>query len=168
MQSASWIALLQRIPPTQHETLMLATLVGTEIAIQNILRLEAEYVVIRGRLAGSTDTGRVFFIPYDQLNYVGFQKGVTEAQICELYGEPVPTPAAAQVEAESILEPPAEVEPEAAADSPQPPEPTTEATPASEADKPKPRLAIPSRSGILARLRARTSAAAKEKSAAES
>jgi hypothetical protein len=166
MQSTSWIALLQRIPASQHEKLAVVTSVGIEIAIQNIFRLEPDHLVIRGRLAGTTETGRVFFIPYDQLNYVGFQKEVPEALIREIYGEPEPAPEPNhRAEAKLETAPPAEVASAAPAAPPEPPEPKPALPPVLEPAKPEPRLAIPSRSGILARLRARSERAAKEAAA---
>jgi hypothetical protein len=69
---------------------MVVTAIGTEMAIQNILRIEEDFVVIRGRLAGSSDTGRVFFLPYSQINYAGFQKALKEDEFNALFGENEP------------------------------------------------------------------------------
>jgi hypothetical protein len=80
MQNAAWIGLFRRLPPDQHHNLMLVTTIGTEIAIQNILRIEDDFVAIRGRLAGSSDTGRVFFVPFTQINFAGFQKALKEEE----------------------------------------------------------------------------------------
>src|SRR5262245_58990547 len=88
MHSAPWIALLRRIPPALHDSLAVMTTVGTEITIQAFVRVEEEYLVIRGRLAGTTDTGRVFFVPFDQINYLGFTREVKEPEILALYDEP--------------------------------------------------------------------------------
>ena len=78
---------------------MLLTSIGTEIAIQGILRMEEEYLVLRGRVAGTTDSGRVFFVPYDQINFVAFQKPVKEREVYAMYGEESPP------EKETKLEP---------------------------------------------------------------
>jgi hypothetical protein len=94
MQNASWMALWRRLPPDQHDQLMVVTAIGTEIAIQSILRIEEDFVVIRGRLAGSSDTGRVFFVPYNQINYAGFQRAVKEEEFDALFGENPPQGAA--------------------------------------------------------------------------
>jgi hypothetical protein len=156
MQSSAWIALLRRIPPDQQDTLAIMTTVGIEINLQAILRLEGDYVVIRGRLAGTTDTGRVFFVPFGQINYLGFTREVREPQIRALYGE---APAAAEM-AEPKLEvanrapsPPEPAEREAPAPAPPPraPEPSLP----SEPPQPPGSLKIPRKSGLLERLRAR-------------
>jgi len=86
MQGAAWIRILRSIPTEQHEKLVLTTANGTEINLQGVLREEKDYLLIRGRLAASTEAGRVFFIPYDQLNYLAFREGMKEAEILALLG----------------------------------------------------------------------------------
>ena len=59
MQGASWIALFERIPAKLHDTLALTLVTGAEIIMQSLLRLESDFAIMRGRMAGSTDAGRV-------------------------------------------------------------------------------------------------------------
>ncbi len=118
MQSEAWIALFRRIPPERHNTLAVITSVGIEISVSSIVFLEEDYAIIRGRLAGTTETGRVFIIPYDQLNYVGFNVELKEAQVRTLFGAP-----GDEVEEKEPIE---EVPPPAAEPAP---EPAAEATP---------------------------------------
>jgi hypothetical protein len=148
MQSAAWIGLLKRFPPAQQDSLMLLTTIGTEITIQAFLRLEEEYLVFRGRVAGTTDTGRVFFIPYDQINYLGFHKAVKEADVYALYGEEPP-----------LAVPPPPVEEAVACAAPLPetsPVPAAAAEPASPPEPPAEKQ--PSKVVLLERLRARIAA----------
>src|SRR5438477_10443743 len=88
MRSADWVTLLRLIPPDQHDNLCIVFANGMELAAQSIVRLEESYAVLRGRPAGTTDSGRVFFVPYDQITFLGFQRPMQEAYIRELYGEP--------------------------------------------------------------------------------
>ena|SRR5438105_4258013 len=137
MKAASWKALLRRIPREHHHNLMVMTTVGVEFAIQAILRIDEEYIILRGRLSGSTDTGRSFFIPYDQINYLGFQRAVGEETIYGYYGEtppaaiavtPVGDPDATPTEALPAAELPiSEVAPESEPDSKRAPLPGKEA-----------------------------------------
>src|SRR5690349_210944 len=90
MKAASWKALLRLIPREHHHNLMLTTTIGIEFAIQAILRVDDEYVLVRARLSGSTDTGRSFFVPYDQINYLGFQRAVSEEILYGYFGETPP------------------------------------------------------------------------------
>jgi hypothetical protein len=110
MQPATWQALFRRIPREQHNNLMLTTTVGIELAVQSIVRLEDEYMVVRGRLSGSTDAGRTFFIPYAQINFLGFHKAITEATIFSYYGETPPAVAAAARTADPTAEATPDVE----------------------------------------------------------
>jgi hypothetical protein len=103
MQNTAWMALWRKIPPDKHDHLMVVTAVGTEIAVQNLLRIEEDFIVVRGRLAGSSDSGRVFFLPYSQIDYAGFQKPLREEEFDALFGEssasvPAPAPALPPVE----------------------------------------------------------------------
>jgi hypothetical protein len=155
MQSSAWIALLRRIPQDQHDTLAIMTTVGIEINLQTILRVEEDYVVIRGRLAGTTDTGRVFFVPFSQINYLGFTKEVREAQIKALYGE-APAAGLAEPKSEAVSPAPAGVEPaESQAAPAAAPSPPSEPSSPLEPSRSPGSLKIPRKSGLLERLRAR-------------
>src|SRR5260370_13066150 len=98
MHSAAWTALLARIPPEQHDRLMLVTTIGQEITLYALLDLTEDYLAIRGRLAGSTDAGRVFFVPYDQINYLGFQKELKESTFRAMFRLPEPRTSAARTQ----------------------------------------------------------------------
>src|SRR5262245_30083928 len=108
MKSRTWIALLRRIPQELHDSLVLVTSIGTEVSIQGILRVEEEYLVIRGRLAGTTDAGRVFFIPFNDINHLFFQREMKESEIQSLYGQPPATTAAAVASQPTPTDPAAE------------------------------------------------------------
>lgn len=78
MQSQVWTAVLRHIPAEQHNQYMLVTSGGAEIAIQSLLRLEEQFAIVKGRLSGSQDAGRVFFIPYANIDYVGTSQPVKD------------------------------------------------------------------------------------------
>ena len=63
MQGPSWIALFERIPVKLHDQLALTLSTGAEILMQSVLRLESDFTIIRGRMSGSTDAGRIGFEP---------------------------------------------------------------------------------------------------------
>ena len=161
MNSAAWISLFKRIPLAQHDKLSLVTTIGIELNIQNLMRLEEEYAVIRGRLAGTTDAGRLYFIPYDQINYLGVLRAVKEAEVEAMFGPGSLLPIASATPGQD-QNAPALVTPAAAAE-PQTPEPTPdpeavtsadEVTPAPEPPKSGFR-AIPDKAALLERLRLR-------------
>src|SRR5688500_11986339 len=85
MQNHAWVALLRHIPPDQHSQYMLVTTSGTDITVQSFLRIEQECVVLKGRLAGTQETGRIFFIPYDHIDYFGTQQPVKDTDFNEVF-----------------------------------------------------------------------------------
>src|SRR5438067_1180718 len=87
MQNPSWIALFERIPAKWHDSIALILATGTEILMQSILRLESDYAIIRGRMAGSTDAGRVLILPYDQIVNVAFTKRMLEPEVQAIFGK---------------------------------------------------------------------------------
>ena len=138
MQSSVWALLLRQVPAEQHHNLMLVTSGRTEIAIQSVLRIDHQFMAIKGRLAGSQDAGRVFFIPYNQIDYLGFQQPVKDSEFQEMFGGlTIPAPHEAA---------PAEPTRPAPALAPEPtPTPPTGARPAT-----------PIKSAVLERFRARS------------
>jgi hypothetical protein len=87
MENGAWIALLRRIPPDQHANTMLTMLTGKELAVQTLIRFDKEFVIIRGRVAGSSDAGRIFFVPYSHIEYAGFQQLLNEEHLAAICGE---------------------------------------------------------------------------------
>jgi hypothetical protein len=111
MQNSAWIALLSHIPPEQQSRFMLVTSSGIEIAIQSFLLIEQECVAIKGRLAGSQDQGRVFFIPYSNIDNFGFSQPVKDVEFTELFGNltlATEAPPPVEVVANGQAQPPAE------------------------------------------------------------
>jgi cell division septation protein DedD len=141
MQNTAWVAMLKRIPPEYHSRLMMVTTSGNEINLQVIYRMEDDYIVLRGRLAGTTEAGSLLFIPYDQINYVGFREELKEAQVQAMFSDS-PAPAVA---APAQPEPPKPhpAEPTAVAPVAPPPAPSPTATPTTS----------PGKAALLERLR---------------
>jgi hypothetical protein len=75
---------------------MLQTNNRTEIAIQSILKFDDDFLVIKGRLAGSQEAGRVFFIPFEQIDHVGFYRAIKDTEFNEMFAgldaPPAPAP----------------------------------------------------------------------------
>jgi hypothetical protein len=156
MHSSAWAALLRHIPGNVQHNLMLVTRSGTEICIQAILRVDHEFLAFKGRLAGSQDAGRLFFVAFDQIDYLGFQQAVREEEFHELFdGLQMPAPATIALPAE--FAPAAEPEPEPE------PEPAIAQTPAAVPGGPAAPVApsavagaaAPIKSAVLERFRSR-------------
>jgi hypothetical protein len=144
------MALLRLVTPTQRDNLVLTTSSGLEIAVQTVIRAENEYVVVRGRQTRTADGGGVFFVPYDQIHFMGFQKPVKEMDIRALYGEVVSPEASQETPPETEPAPPAEaVPPPSAEPAAAPPAPVPGAAGTT------PRPGSPNKAVLLERLRSR-------------
>jgi hypothetical protein len=84
MQTHDWIELFRAIPESQHNTLVLTTLSGVDLSIDTIMRTEPNYLVFRGRVCGQTDEGRLFFLPYRQIDFLQLNQLLGESEIQEL------------------------------------------------------------------------------------
>ncbi len=151
MQGSSWMAFLEKVPPEQLDNLLFITNNGTGIAVKGVLRAESEYLVVRGRLLGAAEEGGGFyFIPYDQINFVGFQRLVKEAVVLSMYdGKAAPTK----------LGSPAKSDGADAAETTTTASPTPAPTPTPDSDgsgAARP-AAAPGKAALLERLRARRS-----------
>jgi len=87
MQNNHWTDLLRLIPEDQQNKLVVTTLTGVDLNIEIILRLDETFLVFRGRISGITDEGRVFFVPYRQIDYLQLNRHVKEEEIHAMFGD---------------------------------------------------------------------------------
>src|SRR5882724_6134840 len=90
MQNAEWISLFRQLPKELHSQLVLVAQNRTDISVDSIFRLEPTYMVIRGRLGGTTETGLLFLFPYDQISSVFVNREVKEDEAEALFQNMVP------------------------------------------------------------------------------
>jgi hypothetical protein len=88
MTSRHWIELLERIPPQHHHHLVVQLAGGGEVILQAIVHLEEHFLIVRGRSAGSTEAGRVFFIPWERIQYLGLFWDISEEELRQMLGLP--------------------------------------------------------------------------------
>ena len=164
MQGASWISLFERIPAKYHDSLVLTMVTGAEIMLHSVLRLEDDFAIIRGRMAGSTDAARVIVMPYDQIVNVAFLKAMLETEVQTVFGSvmqaPATRPAAETPTDEAVRSESAEAAEEDASPEPEESPMRTIVTrgpagAAANAAAGKSQVQAPSKSILLARLRAR-------------
>lgn len=139
MHNNTWIDLIRLIPEKYYGKLMLMTISGVEINLQGLYRLEPEYIVLRGRLAGTLDAGSVLFVPYDQINYLGFREEIKETEVQAMFGGPT-----------SGTETKAAVTP---AESPPPPQVQEAAPPPAPSPTTLSTAPLPGKAALLERLR---------------
>lgn len=106
MLNSSWEAIFKSIPPELQNQYILVTASGTELAIQSLLRIEAEFVIIKGRLSGSQEQGRVFFLPFEHVDWLGTAAAIKDTDFNEVFGSlRIPTPDRRPAPAEPTAEP---------------------------------------------------------------
>ena len=85
-----WIGILRQIPADMQNCTALGLTSGSEIVIQRIFKMEREFMIIRGRVAGTQDPGRIVLIPYDQLSFVAVQTELKDAEVESLFSKGAP------------------------------------------------------------------------------
>lgn len=67
---------------------MISVTGGLEVAVQQIARIEEEIVMVRGRIAGQAENGRLFLLPFDRINGVYVNRAVALEEV-ELFSPTV-------------------------------------------------------------------------------
>ncbi len=98
MQGQDWGNLLRRIPAAYHEGLTLATVTETEVVVSSIIQLEEDFLILRGRTAGSSDGGKIIILPFKQINFLCFRNPLSEAEVAAIFGKTNPNFAALPTE----------------------------------------------------------------------
>ena len=86
MHGAGWIELFRKVPMELHDTLALGISSGREIVVQQLLRLDAEFMVLRGRTAGTNDGGRIMILPYGHLVSIAFNRKLAAVEVEKVFG----------------------------------------------------------------------------------
>lgn len=148
MQATNWINFFRRIPLNLHDSVALTMMSGAEIVLQTLIKIDADFLVVRGRMAGTTDLARVVVVPYSMLLTVAFNRRMSDAEAKQIFaGGGVPL--AAEEPAPAVDEAAAPAAEEPAAEEPKVPAETAPV------NAPAPPPAMPSKSLLLAKLRAR-------------
>jgi hypothetical protein len=83
----AWIGLFRRIPADLEDSVALGMTTGSEIVVQKFVKFEPDFMIIRGRLAGTQDSGRIVMIPYSQLTFVALQKPLMDTEVEAIFGK---------------------------------------------------------------------------------
>lgn len=88
MRKEDCVALLKKhIPEESHPQVNFCLRNGMTISMDAVARFEDSYLVCRGREGGTSDEGRAFFIPYDEITYVRIERVVKMGELKRMYGE---------------------------------------------------------------------------------
>ena len=100
MDNLAWVAILQTIPADKLSQFTIVISGNIEITLQSVLRFDREFAVLKGRLSGSQDAGRVFFVPYCHMINLGTLYPIKDEEYEAIFGNlvipgSVPTPQSA-------------------------------------------------------------------------
>ncbi|MSR31303.1 MAG: hypothetical protein EXR99_07350 [Gemmataceae bacterium] len=84
MAKVPFEVLLAQLPDNLKESLVVKTINGTEVAVQNIIWVDENYLLIRGRVAGTADQGLAYFIPIDRIEYLCVQKPTKDDEMAKV------------------------------------------------------------------------------------
>lgn len=79
--------LFKRVPELYHPQMNLVLRNGFVLSVDVIVRFEPTYLAMRGREGGTTDEGRGFFVPYEEIAYIRLERVVKLGELKQWYGE---------------------------------------------------------------------------------
>lgn len=88
MDARLWQSLFDTLRPQDQSAVVISLRSGFSISIQSVARVEEGLVMVRGRVAGQAESGRLFLCPYDQIETV-FVNKVVRIEEAELYSPSV-------------------------------------------------------------------------------
>jgi hypothetical protein len=87
MRREECVELFKRIPELYHPQVNLILRNQAVLSVDIVARFEPQYIVFRGREGGTTDEGRAFFVPYEEISYVRLERVVRLGELKQMYGE---------------------------------------------------------------------------------
>lgn len=93
--------IVRRVPAADASLTVLTLRNGNTLTIDTVIRFEPTYLVMRGREGGTTDEGRAFFVPYDDVSYIKVDRSVKSVELRRIYGENVALDAEEQIVADA-------------------------------------------------------------------
>ena len=81
--------IVKRLEPSDISKVVLVLRAGFGISVDNFYRFDQDYVVLRGREAGTNDDGRGFFVPYDEIVYLKIERLLHANDLRKIYGDPI-------------------------------------------------------------------------------
>lgn len=87
MRREDCIEMFKRIPEVYHPQINLVLRNHFVLSVDVVVRYEPTYLVFRGREGGTTDEGRAFFVPYEEVGYIRLERVVRVGELKQMYGE---------------------------------------------------------------------------------
>jgi hypothetical protein len=87
MRREDCVEMFKRIPEEMHPQMNLVLRNAFVLTVESVARYEAMYLVFRGREGGTSDEGRAFFVPYEEISYIRIERVVRMGELKIMYGE---------------------------------------------------------------------------------
>ena len=87
MRREDCVEMFKRIPERYHPQINVVMRNQAVVSVDVALRFEPNYVVLRGREGGTTDEGRAFFIPFEEIAYLRIERVMKLSDMKAMYGE---------------------------------------------------------------------------------
>lgn len=87
MRREECVDLFKKIPEVYHPQVNLVLRNQFTLSVDMVVRFEPLYIVFRGREGGTTDEGRAFFVPYEEIAYIRLERLVRLSELKQMYGE---------------------------------------------------------------------------------
>ncbi|QJW94147.1 hypothetical protein [Frigoriglobus tundricola] len=87
MRREECVELFKRIPEEYHPQINFILRNQAVLSVDQVARFEPLYVAFRGREGGTTDEGRAFFVPYEEISYFRLERIVKLGDLKLMYGE---------------------------------------------------------------------------------
>ena len=85
MSNSEWIELFRLVPEHEHNKLVIVFQSGMEICVDTLVRFEKQFAVMRGRMAGTIEESRGFFVPYEQMLCLRLERVVKSEELQEIF-----------------------------------------------------------------------------------
>ncbi len=89
MQRDAVYDLITKIPKDDVSKTVVTLRFNSSITLDAVVRFEGEYMVVRGREAGTNDDGRGFFLPYEDILFIKLDRMMRLSDFQRMYGETV-------------------------------------------------------------------------------
>ena len=87
MRREECVELFKRVPEAYHPQMNLVLRNQFVLSVDVVVRFEPAYIAFRGREGGTTDEGRGFFVPYEEIAYIRLERVVRLGEMKLMYGE---------------------------------------------------------------------------------
>jgi hypothetical protein len=87
MQRDECIKLLNKVPETMLDQVVLSVSTGIDVYIQRLLQTGEEALLLRGRLGGSDEGERIFLIPWPEIKMLFFSRPVEDYVLFSIFGD---------------------------------------------------------------------------------